>query len=71
MNESLESRIAKAADKVARRFRRKHMSDAIAPDPNAAQRLFSRPHVNQADGHVAAEELIALLERWRQEHPRR
>ena len=70
MNESLEDRIAKAADKVARRFRRRHMADDLAPVTNSIARLAS-PYSNQHSGHEAAKRLIALLEDWRRRHPQR
>ena len=68
-NKPLEDRIAKAADKVTRRFRRKHMADDLPYAAPGIARLFSRPHVNQAAGHSAAKELIELLDRWRAKHP--
>lgn len=70
MNESLADRIAKTADKVARRFRRRHMADDLPLAKSGIQRLSS-PYANQHAGHVAARELIALLEDWRRRRPQR
>lgn len=70
MNESLEHQIANEADKVARRFRRRHMADDLPPAKSGIQRLTS-PYANQYAGHVAAEKLTALLEDWRGRHPQR
>ena len=70
MNESLEDQIAKAADKVARRFRRRHMADDLPPVTKSIQRLAS-PYSNQHAGHEAAKKLTALLADWRRRHPQR
>ena len=70
MNESLEHRIAAAADKVAAAFRKRHMADDLAPATKSIQRLTS-PYSNQHSGHAAAKKLIRLLEDWRRKHPQR
>lgn len=70
MNESLENQIAKAADKLGRRFRRRHMDADLPPAKSGIQRLTS-PYANQHAGHVAADELTRLLNDWRRKHPQR